>query len=45
MLELGAMEKEYHQILGQYLSKQKVDAVFGSRFIKESKIIDYPKKN
>ena len=28
MLELGEMEKEYHQILGEYLSEKKVDAVF-----------------
>ena len=28
MLELGEMEKEYHQILGKYLSEKKVDAVF-----------------
>ena len=28
MLELGELEKKYHQILGKYLSEKKVDAVF-----------------
>ena len=28
MLELGAMEKKHHQILGKYISEKKVDAVF-----------------
>ena len=32
--------KKYYNII----KDEKVDAVFGSRFIKESKIVDYPKK-
>ena len=32
--------KKYYSII----KEEKVDAVFGSRFIKESKIVDYPKK-
>ena len=28
----------------RFIKTEKVDAVFGSRFIKGSKIIDYPKK-
>ena len=32
--------KKYYNIIRD----EKVDAVFGSRFIKESKIVDYPKK-
>ena len=32
--------KKYYNII----KEEKVDAVFGSRFIKESKIVDYPKK-
>jgi len=32
--------KRYHNII----KEEKVDAVFGSRFIKGSKLIDYPKK-
>ena len=32
--------KKYYNII----KNEKVDAVFGSRFIKESKIVDYPKK-
>ena len=32
--------KKYYNII----KEEKVDAVFGSRFIKESKIVNYPKK-
>ena len=37
--DIGDLKKYYNII-----KDEKVDAVFGSRFIKESKIVDYPKK-
>jgi len=33
--------RKYYDIIN---NEEKIDAVFGSRFIKESKVIDYPKK-
>ena len=37
--DIEDFKKYYHLI-----KEENIDAVFGSRFIKESKIIDYPKK-